>query len=286
MKLASKRLWEVLTGFGLLGGLYIWQIEPRWVEFKQVDMVLKGLPDSLMGKRLVQISDLHVGQQFSPKILLPALKRAQALNPDIVVYTGDFVNDESALQSGQLAQVLAVAPLGKLATLGVLGNHDYGEGWGQAEVAEQVVRVVENAGISILRNEVVHVEGLEIAGIDAILGTNCHPSRALSQLSYNQAAIALLHNPDGADLPIWDNFEGWILSGHTHGGQMKVPFLRPPRLPVKNKNYDAGIFHLHEKRTLYINRALGHSRQIRLNVRPEITVFTLTGKGQSGKQLT
>lgn len=264
-----------LVGAGALGGLYTWQIEPRWVEFVELDMQIAGLPAELVGKKLMQISDLHVGKRFNPQMLLPALEHAHTFEPDIVVYTGDFIDYESAEQYGQLETILKHTPLGKLATLGILGNHDYGDGWKQATVADKVVEVVEKAGISILRNEVAQVAGLEIAGIDDLWGTNYNPARSLAQLTKNQSAIALLHNPDGADLPIWDDFSGWILAGHTHGGQIKPPFLPPPIVPVSNKLYTAGTFKLDKRRNLYINRALGHLWQVRFNVRPEITVFTL-----------
>ena len=68
---------------------------------------------------------------------------------------------------------------------------------------------------------------------------------------------------------------GWVLAGHTHGGQCKPPFLRPPALPVRNKRYSAGAIDAGNGRTLYINRGLGHLIRVRFNVRPEITLFTL-----------
>jgi len=89
------------------------------------------------------------------------------------------------------------------------------------------------------------------------------------------ANISLWHNPYLCDLDIWDDYEGWILSGHTHCGQVRVRLLEPPILPVKNKRYSAGKIQLSGNRNLYINRALGHLHQIRFNVRPEITIFKL-----------
>ena len=87
--------------------------------------------------------------------------------------------------------------------------------------------------------------------------------------------LVLCHNPDVCDLDIWNGYQGWILSGHTHGGQCKPPFLKPPILPVKNKKYTSGEIDLQDGRTLYINRALGHLWQVRFNVRPEVTIFEL-----------
>jgi predicted MPP superfamily phosphohydrolase len=85
----------------------------------------------------------------------------------------------------------------------------------------------------------------------------------------------LCHNPDGVDVSGWDDYDGWILAGHTHGGQCKAPFLPPPLLPVRNKRYVKGEVAVNLERTFYINRGLGHLIQARFNVRPEITVFSL-----------
>ncbi len=88
-------------------------------------------------------------------------------------------------------------------------------------------------------------------------------------------AIVLSHNPDTADLAGWAGYQGWILSGHTHGGQCKPPFLPPPLLPVRNKRYTCGEVAVEGGRRLYISRGVGHTLMVRFNVRPEVTVFTL-----------
>jgi predicted MPP superfamily phosphohydrolase len=77
------------------------------------------------------------------------------------------------------------------------------------------------------------------------------------------------------DLDGWQPFSGWILSGHTHGGQCKPPFLPPPVLPVKNKRYTSGAFAINGDRQMYISRGVGTVLPVRFNVRPEVTVFTL-----------
>ncbi len=97
----------------------------------------------------------------------------------------------------------------------------------------------------------------------------------MRQYRKDRANIVLCHNPDVCDLDVWNGYEGWILAGHTHGGQCRPPFLDAPVLPVKNKKYDSGEIDLEDGRKLYINRALGHLWQVRFNVRPEITIFEL-----------
>jgi uncharacterized protein len=262
-------------GSGLLAGLYTWQVEPFWLEFTHHPMPVRNLPEALVGKTLMQISDTHVGTRFPRSYLVESFQKAQALNPDFVVYTGDFVNYEDESQFGQLNEVYDHAVHGKLGTLGVLGNHDYGKDWQEAQVADRVTDILSGKGIRILRNEQETVSGLTIAGLDDYWATNFKPEKVLNTLNHDLPNVVLCHNPDVADLPVWNGYRGWILSGHTHGGQCKPPFLRAPLLPVNNKRYDQGHIDLNDGRTLYINRALGHLIQVRFNVRPEITVFEL-----------
>src|SRR5690606_10480102 len=91
---------------------------------------------------------------------------AQAYAPDIVVYTGDFVSYESTQQFEQLTTILKKAVTGKLGTIGVLGNHDYGENWAEPEVANRIVEICEANNIQILRNEEKNINGLNIIGFD------------------------------------------------------------------------------------------------------------------------
>jgi uncharacterized protein len=265
-----------LGGAGLLTGLYTWQVEPFWLEFVRVRMPIRNLPDSLVGKTLMQISDTHVGNRFDRGYLIDSFQKARALQPDFVVYTGDFVNYESTEQFAQLSEVYAHAVKGKYGTVGVLGNHDYGRDWREDAVADKVVEILTDRGIRILRNEQTAISGLNIIGLDDWWATNFRPERVMGHLPSELPSLVLCHNPDVADLPIWRGYQGWILSGHTHGGQCKAPFLPPPLLPVQNKLYCAGQIDLQDGRTLYINRALGHLIQVRFNVRPEITLFELT----------
>ena len=263
---------------GFLGGLYAWQIEPFWLEFVKKKMPIKNLPKNLIGKTLMQISDIHVGNRFDYQYIIKSFKKAQNYQPDFVVYTGDYVSYESEKQLEQLKQVLNYVVKGTIGTIGVLGNHDYGKNWSERTVADKISYQLENSGIRVLKNEQTEIEGIHFIGFDDYWGPNFNSKIAMNHYDSSKANIVLCHNPDVCDLDVWNNYQGWILSGHTHGGQCKPPFLPPPILPVKNKIYTAGEIDLKDGRTLYINRALGHLWQVRFNVRPEITLFELTEK--------
>ena len=264
-----------IGGAGLLSGVYTWQVEPYWLEFVTRQMPIKGLPDHLVGKTLMQISDIHVGNRFDYGFLIESFKQAQAWRPDFVAYTGDYVNYEDHTQFTQLAEVMKHAVTGQLGTVGVLGNHDYGLAWAEPDVANTISGLMEEHGVEILRNDLREIAGLTFIGFDDYWAINFKPENAMLQYVPNRPSVLLCHNPDVCDLNVWGDYSGWILSGHTHGGQCKPPFLPPPMLPVKNRRYTAGEFDLGDGRLLYINRALGNLWPVRFNVRPEITLFEL-----------
>ena len=263
------------VGLGLLGGLYSWKIEPFWLDFNRVKMPIKNLPKQLIGKTLMQISDLHIGNRFDYNYIIKSLIEAQKYNPDFVVYTGDYVSYESNEQIEQLKTVMQQATLGSLGTFGVLGNHDYGKNWAEQDVADSISEILRAQNIDILNNSKSSKSGLNIIGLDDYWGLNFNPKKILNSINHKEANIVLCHNPDVCDLDVWGGYSDWILAGHTHGGQVKAPFLEPFVVPVKNKRYTSGNFNLSNERKLYINRALGHLWQVRFNVRPEITIFEL-----------
>lgn len=264
-----------LGGTAVLTGVYIFQIEPFWLEIVHKNIKIENLPKGLVGKTIMQISDIHVGDRFDYQYIIDSFNQVAQLNPDFVVYTGDFVSWKNSKQLGQLQEVMQHTVKGKIGTAGILGNHDYGRAWSQDHVADDISQILTDSNITVLRNNQQSFEGLNIIGLDDYWGTNFQPNKVMSSIDNTKANLVLCHNPDVADLDIWQNYKGWILSGHTHGGQCKPPFLKPPILPVKNKNYSSGTYDLGDGRHMYINRALGHLWQMRFNVRPEITVFKL-----------
>lgn len=255
---------------------YTWQFEPHFVEIVRRKLPVEHLPKSLRGNILVQVSDLHVGPRVDTDYLVESFRRIAPMNPDIVAITGDLISFRDPGQFSLLRKVLKELPHGRKATVAILGNHDYGRSWSEPQVADRVVAELSNAGITVLRNETYEVEGLQLIGMDDLWARRFNPMEALRDWRSSSAAIALCHNPDALDRRGWGKYNGWVLAGHTHGGQCKPPFLPPPVLPVKNRLYTAGEIPLPDGRRLYINRGLGHLLQVRFNVRPEITVFTLT----------
>ncbi len=264
-----------LSFIGAFPALYSWQVEPFWVEFVQRKLPIKNLPETLNGKILMQISDLHVGDRFDWNFLIESFQKAKQFNPDFVVYTGDFVNHGTPEDQEDLKKVMNHAVHGKLSTFGILGNHDYGKNWDDTECSEKICDTLESFGISMLKNSSKESHGLNFIGFEDLWSPNFFPQEVMKTVDPSKANIVLCHNPDACDRNIWDGYKGWILSGHTHGGQCRIPGIITPLLPVENRKYISGEIDLQDGRMLYINRAIGHSFQIRFMVRPEITVFTL-----------
>lgn len=259
-------------GAAVLAEARFW--EPFWLEFVELPMPIRGLPQELKGKLLVQISDIHVCSRIPEEYLRESFAKVAGLKPDIIAYTGDYVTHEPRIFD-KLSAVVGSFPKGSLGTVAILGNHDSGGSWKEHAYANRIVRMLEAQGINVLRNEVTQIAGLQIAGLEDYWSGRIDVPTTMSKLSVASASLVLAHNPDSVDLPGWGDYAGWILSGHTHGGQCKPPFLPPPLLPVKNKRYSAGLFELGRGRRLYINRGLGYLHQVRFNCRPEITVFRL-----------
>ncbi|MCL4180679.1 MAG: metallophosphoesterase [Verrucomicrobia bacterium] len=261
-------------GLGAAAGIYTWRVEPHWLEVVERRLSIAGLPESLVGLRLVQLSDLHVGPRVDDGYLLRSFQRVKEMAPEFVVYTGDFTSYEAQMFD-HVRRVFSHLPLGRRGTFGILGNHDYGLRWSQAQVAQRIAALATDAGVRVLRNERVEIGGLHIIGLDDLWADQFDLLTGFRGLPDRAAAIVLSHNPDTADLPGWGAYSGWILSGHTHGGQCKPPFLPPPLLPVRNRRYTCGEFDLSGGRRLYISRGVGHLQRVRFNVRPEITVFRM-----------
>jgi len=277
-KLTRRRWLRRIAVYGGMAavGLYTWRIEPQWIELVERPLPIKHLPAALEGKKLLQLSDLHIGPRVDSDYIRRTLVSANQLNPDLVVITGDFMTYSDDSQIDEVCHVLKQLQMPALGCYAILGNHDYGQGWKNGRVADLLSQRLTDLGIRVLRNEMTTVQGLQLIGVDDLWGPNYDAVKALKSINKELPVLALCHNPDAQDLVEWKRYEGWVLAGHTHGGQCKPPFLPPPMLPVMNRRYTSGAFDMGNGRQLYINRGVGYLMRVRFNARPEMTLFQLT----------
>ena len=258
-------------------GVYAWRFEPHWVDFTEVRMPLRGLPAALEGKRLIQVSDLHVGPDVDNEYLRSVLRRVAELEPDYLAITGDFMTSQQGEQVEGALSTLRELPLATTPTVAVLGNHDFGHNFRHRPSAEKLATGLRRLGIHLLRNESMEIDGLQIAGCGDLWANETDVWASLDRVDNERPTLFLAHNPDTVDLAGWGTMHGWILSGHTHGGQCRFPLMGPPFLPIRNRDYAAGHVRLDSQRQLYVNRGLGFTRhRVRFASRPEVTQFTLT----------
>jgi predicted MPP superfamily phosphohydrolase len=252
---------------------------PGSAEFQVQGVTLKlpRLPRSFAGIRLAHISDIHMGGWMNGERLRRVADLILAENPDLLLITGDFFVGRDAGVMNRLTMDGLTAELSRLAncfpTFAVLGNHDY---WTDAEKVRQILSC---AGIMDLTNTVFTFkrgEGrLHICGVDDVWQGDARIDDVIARLSDDGAAILLAHEPDFADVSAATGRFDLQLSGHTHGGQIVLPFVGPPVLPYLGRKYPSGLYKVREMYQ-YTNRGIGAGRMpLRINCPPEITLFVL-----------
>jgi uncharacterized protein len=267
----------VLFSIGM--GMYTRNIEPGWLDLTHVKLTLPRLPKSFSGLRIVQLSDLHIGGWVNEARLRHTIQVVADQSPDLVVITGDFVLADNEVtkehiqsEMEMLGRVLPTLT-GRFPTLGILGNHDVR--WGTSTV----VQVMRQGGVVDLINTVHSLqrngESLHFAGVDDIMEGYPRLEDVLAQIPAEGCAILLAHEPDYADTTSATGRFDLQLSGHSHGGQVILPFIGPPVLPHLGRKYPLGLYQVGAMYQ-YTNRGLGMTPpSIRFNCRPEVTVFTL-----------
>lgn len=264
----------VLAGcsLGLGGTQYVAAYEPTWVETLFLSIPFANLPDSLNGFRIVQLSDLHHSRVVSRKYIRYCVNLANQLKPDLFLLTGDYVTNNARFAQPVAEELSRLhAPYGVVA---VLGNHDY---WANGIL---VRRALTDAGIRVLKNEnfflPVNGDGLWILGADDLWAGEFNLDKTVFNTPANASRILMMHNPDSFPEAAQHGID-LVLAGHTHGGQVSLPFVGPLFVPSKyGARYASGLFRKGKTR-MYVNKGLGlMSLPVRFRVRPEITQFTLT----------
>lgn len=285
-RLFTRRSFLGLAASSLSGvALYSAGFARRELSVESHTVRLPRLPDEFRGMRVAQISDFHYYEFTETSFLREVVDRVNSLKPDLVVLTGDFVTygplrwpSEDAHKRFALRHMPECAsildgiecPL-RYATL---GNHDMmvGGRYVYGDLVNQNLPVLRNSAVPLERNG----QRIWLAGLGSACAHDADPGRAIpaSALGDKETVIVLAHEPDilpeiakyGVDL---------MLSGHTHGGQVRVPFLPPAFLPEYGKHYLAGWFR-YGATQLYVNRGIGTiGLPFRLNCPPEITLLTL-----------
>ncbi len=283
----SRRGFLRLCGGGVLGlgasAAYARFGELHWLATETLEMDFPALAPGWDGLRLIQISDLHISEVVSTEFLRSAMKQCTALAPDVIVITGDFITRCDLRFLPELRQLMSClrAPLGVFA---VLGNHDFGLYDPLRKLGVPARNLLEQPlaeyGVTVLRNNRVLVEspgragGLQLVGLDDWWSGLADPEAAFANVDPAQPCILLTHNPDTVALVRARPWH-WLLCGHTHGGQIRIPLLGAPVLPIEDRRFDQGLFKLNAQQRVYVNRGVGHLLPVRFNCRPEITVFTL-----------
>lgn len=260
------------TGAGALGVAYAYNVEPNQIFVERVEMALPRLPGVFDGMTIAQISDLHLGPYVTEEHIMKSVQMTNALKPDAIVVTGDLVNS-SWRYIQPCTEIISKldAPLGVYA---VLGNHDYWVGF-----LNLMVQSVKKSGITLLRNQAVPLtrgrSTIYFVGIDDLWLELANLQRALEGVPNNACKIALMHEPDFADISAQAEID-LQLSGHSHGGQVRLPFIGPLILPKYGEKYAMGSYRVGNFTRLYTTRGIGVLPPgVRFNCPPEITLLTL-----------
>ncbi|MBD2598239.1 metallophosphoesterase [Nostoc spongiaeforme FACHB-130] len=262
---------------------------------EKLTVKIAGLPASLQGKKLVQMSDFHYdGAGLSDEMLEAAIALSNQVKPDLVILTGDYVTTspqpihDLVLKLKQLQTQAGI--------YAVLGNHDIYYRYSKTEITKALTKI----GVRVLWNEVVYPFGNELAlvGLADRYSPEFNPAPVMEQLNPNIPRIVLSHNPDTAEI-----LQAWRvdlqLSGHSHGGQIVIPglgavvayrknilqliphkirrcfpLLRRDNFVLRHWEWAQGL-HRVGRNLLYVNRGLGTYSPGRLFCPPEVTVITL-----------
>ncbi len=274
----------LLASAGL--ALYANEVSRHELEVTQRTFLIPRLPRAFHGFRIVQISDLHLEEFTEEFFLRQVIEQVNALAADLVLVTGDYVSRgpmdyrlsyAAAARCGQLLGLLTCPE-----RYGVLGNHD-------AAVGKRIVTGhMEDNGLPILADEHVRIERggeyLWLAGTNDITAGMPNLEQAIPGKA-DAPVILMAHEPDFFDHIVTHargRYVDLVLSGHTHGGQVRLPGMRPLLLPPLGRIYVEGHY-LCGNTQLYVNRGIGTvGIPFRLNCRPEITVLTLRPVAEEG----
>ncbi|HHT9138513.1 MAG TPA: metallophosphoesterase, partial [Candidatus Wunengus sp. YC60] len=254
-------------------GSYSCLLEPRWIEIKNVFINIRALPERFEGMRIAQLSDIHHCKYVPREFIKKCVRKVNALSPDIIALTGDFVYGSKEFLSSVAEELSELKA--KEGVFAVLGNHDNKDVTADT-LAKRGIRVLINEHVPLYRKK----DYLFIAGVDDLWAGKLNLETTLKGVD-SKPKILLCHNPDAIERIKHTGID-FVMAGHTHGGQVCLPLYGPPIVYSKfGTRYASGLFH-EERTIMYVNKGIGVSNfPVRFFARPEITLFTLQNSLQS-----
>lgn len=271
----SSRVLLILIAVLFTTSVYGRGIEPRWFDLKTIDINIAGLNPVFEGYKIVQLSDIHARSGIMDRQQLAKIARiANQQQPDLIALTGDYITDHpkkaEAMLTSTFSQLSAVDGV-----VAIMGNHDREE----KDDHIPIERALAQSKVKLLKNAVYSIDKdghkLNIAGVDDVFFKYADLPLTISQLPQTGTNILLAHEPDFVDVAAATGKFALQLSGHSHGGQIVLPFL-PRLLPHMARKYMNGYYTV-DGTQLYVSLGVGTTGlpQARINCRPEISVIVL-----------
>lgn len=279
MRITRRRFLAALgiTGAGVAAEMRLF--EPQALTIGRHEVAL-GFAEKHAPLRLLHLSDFHASDCVSLDFIEESVRLGLSLEPDLVCLTGDFISWRWEAWE-RYAQILAGLAQ-RAPSFACLGNHDGGR-WaassrhrGYADTAA-VRALLAAAGVHLLHNasHTLHLGGrpLTMVGVGDLWARELDADAAFAGVPAETAKIVLNHNPDAKDAVAGHDWQ-LMLSGHTHGGQCRLPFLGTPFAPVRDLRFVEGLREW-RGRWIHVTRGVGNLHGLRFNCRPEVSLLTL-----------
>lgn len=275
MKVSRRQFLKRACSLGSLGLLASYPVFlERYIILTNTHRLpVPNLPRAFDGFRIVQLSDLHYGPLVPLELVRHVVKRANELRPDIIVCTGDYVHEKNSTRQIDRVWPILAQLSARSGVYSVLGNHDH---WADTARSEYWLKKTGQD----LRQKVFPIQrnghNLWLAGAGDLYEDHKSLDTLLGLIPDPECRVVLAHNPDSADTAFSKRID-LMISGHTHGGQVNIPFIGPPILPVRNKNYSSGLKVSPQGCKVFISRGIGWAIfPVRFNCLSEIVVLELT----------
>lgn len=262
----------------LITSLYVYSkyIEPKILITERYN-INEDIQDKGDKIKVVQFTDTQLGEFYSIEQLSKVVEKINKQDADIVVFTGDLIDKVSGYEHlEEVPKILSniEANLGKFA---VWGNHDYGGGG-----HNYYKQAMESGGFKVLENETEEInlengKSITVSGLDEVMFRTPKPEVIKNNISEDSFNLLILHEPDLIDDFINSNIN-LALAGHSHGGQVEIPFIGAIITPPYAQNYTDGFYKISDdnKNRIYVNSGLGNTKMVfRFMNIPKISVFNI-----------